>query len=109
MAFTVTTLATVVLGLITILGMAFAPQVVKLITIGKDFEDPEIIAQTAYLMRVMFPQVVILGIAGILMGILNSYNHFTLPALAPIVWNLVIIGVLVTFERYGVPYVKIRM
>lgn len=101
-AFSVTTLATVVLGLITILGMAFAPQVVKLITIGKDFEDPEIIAQTAYLMRVMFPQVVILGIAGILMGILNSYNHFTLPALAPIVWNLVIIGVLVGFERYGV-------
>ena len=50
-------------------------------------------------MRIMFPTVVILGIAGIFMGILNSYNHFTMPALAPIVWNVVIIGVVVAFSR----------
>jgi putative peptidoglycan lipid II flippase len=51
----------------------------------------------------MFPTVVILGIAGVFMGILNSYNHFTLPALAPVVWNLVIIGVVVAFSAgYGV-------
>ena len=55
-----------------------------------------------HLMRVMFPTVVILGLAGIAMGILNSYNHFTLPALAPIVWNLVIIGVVIAFSAdYG--------
>lgn len=101
-AFTVTVLATVVLGVITALGMVFAPAVVKVVAPGFS-DDPQIVALTVHLMRVMFPTVVILGIAGIFMGILNSYNHFTLPAVAPIVWNLVIIGVVVAFSAgYGI-------
>ena len=59
-------------------------------------------ALTVHLMRIMFPTVVMLGIAGVLMGILNSYNRFTMPAMAPIVWNLVIIAVMVVFAGYGV-------
>jgi putative peptidoglycan lipid II flippase len=51
------------------------------------------------LARVMFPIVVLLGVFGILVGILNSYDHFTVPALTPVVWNLVIIAGLVI----GVP------
>ncbi len=102
-AFTVTLLATVVLGVVTLLGMVFAPQVVRVIAPGKDFQDAQIVAQTVSLMRIMFPTVVILGIAGIFMGILNSYNHFALPAIAPIAWNLVIIGVVIALTSgYGV-------
>jgi putative peptidoglycan lipid II flippase len=101
-AYTVTLLATGVLGVITVLGMIFAPQVVSLVAPGFS-DNPDIVALTVHLMRLMFPTVVILGIAGVFMGILNSYNHFTLPALAPIVWNLVIIGVVVAFSAgYGV-------
>ena len=100
-AYTVTVLATAVLGVITVLGMIFAPQVVKVVAPGFS-DDPEIVDLTVHLMRIMFPTVVILGIAGIFMGILNSYNHFTMPALAPIVWNLVIIGVVIAFSAgYG--------
>jgi putative peptidoglycan lipid II flippase len=101
-AFTVTLLATGVLGVITILGMVFAPEVVKVVAPGSGFKDPDIAALTVHLMRVMFPTVVILGIAGVFMGILNSYNHFTMPALAPIVWNLVIIAVVIAFSSYGI-------
>lgn len=101
-AFTVTVLATIVLGVITALGMIFAPSLVTAITPGWG-DKPDVIAVTAHLMRIMFPTVVILGIAGIFMGILNSYNRFALPALAPIVWNLVIIGVVVALSAgYGV-------
>ena len=96
-AYTVTVLATGILGFITIVGMIFAPEVVKLVAPGFG-DDPAIVDLTVHLMRIMFPTVVILGIAGILMGILNSYNHFTLPALAPIVWNLIIIGVVIAFS-----------
>lgn len=96
-AYTVTVLATAILGVVTVLGMIFAPAVVKVVAPGFS-EDPQIVALTIHLMRLMFPTVVILGVAGIFMGILNSYNHFTLPALAPIVWNLVIIGVVVAFS-----------
>ena len=101
-AFTVMTIATGVLGIITVLGMIFAPQVIKVLARGPDYNTPEMVALMAHLMRVMFPTVVILGIAGVFMGILNSYDHFTMPALAPIIWNLIIIGVVVGFSKYGV-------
>ncbi len=101
MAYTVTVVATAVLGVVTALGMIFAPAVVKVVAPGFS-DDPQIVALTVHLMRLMFPTVVILGVAGIFMGILNSYNHFTLPAVAPIVWNVVIIGVVVAFSAgYG--------
>ena len=53
------------------------------------------------LSRVLFPIVVLLGLSGIVVGILNTYHHFALPALAPVAWNLVIVLGLVL----GVPRV----
>jgi putative peptidoglycan lipid II flippase len=44
------------------------------------------------LSRVLFPIVVLLGLTGIVVGILNSYEHFTVPALTPVFWNLAIIA-----------------
>ena len=43
----------------------------------------------------LFPIVVLLGLNGLVVGILNAHEHFTIPALAPLVWNLVIIAGLV--------------
>jgi putative peptidoglycan lipid II flippase len=101
-AYTVTVIATAVLAVVTALGMIFAPTVVKLVAPGFS-GDPAIVDLTVHLMRIMFPTVVIMGVAGIFMGILNSYNHFTLPALAPIVWNLIIIAIVVLFSAgYGI-------
>ena len=51
------------------------------------------------LSRVLFPIVALLGVSGIVVGILNSYDHFTVPALSPVFWNLAIIVGLVI----GVP------
>jgi putative peptidoglycan lipid II flippase len=52
------------------------------------------------LSRVLFPIVVLVGVSGIVVGILNTYNHFALPALAPVAWNLVIIvGLLLGVPR----------
>src|SRR4029078_11270759 len=51
------------------------------------------------LSRVLFPIVALLGASGIIVGILNSYEHFTVPALTPVFWNLAIIAGLVI----GVP------
>jgi putative peptidoglycan lipid II flippase len=101
-AFNVTILATIVLGVICALGMIFAPWVVRFVAPGEEFKDPAIMAMTTHLARIMFPTVVLLGIAGVFMGILNSYNRFATPAIAPIVWNLVIIGVMAGFSAYGV-------
>ncbi|HSP71290.1 MAG TPA: murein biosynthesis integral membrane protein MurJ [Gaiellaceae bacterium] len=53
------------------------------------------------LSRILFPIVALLGVSGIVVGILNSYEHFTVPALTPVFWNLAIIAGLVI----GVPQV----
>ena len=52
------------------------------------------------LSRVLFPIVALLGVSGIVVGILNSYDEFSIPALTPVAWNLAIIAGLVI----GVPY-----
>jgi putative peptidoglycan lipid II flippase len=44
------------------------------------------------LSRILFPIVVLLGVFGIIVGVLNSYEHFTVPALTPVFWNLAIIA-----------------
>jgi putative peptidoglycan lipid II flippase len=44
------------------------------------------------LSRVLFPMITLLGVSGIVVGILNSYDHFTVPALSPVFWNLAIIA-----------------
>ncbi|GAB4246206.1 MAG: murein biosynthesis integral membrane protein MurJ [Thermoleophilia bacterium] len=99
-ASTVLLAATLGLGLISIAGVVFAEQVVALAAPG--FDDPAAIELAVELTRIMFPTVVLFGLAGILMGILNSHDHFILPALAPILWNLVIIGAAAVFSReYG--------
>lgn len=52
------------------------------------------------LSRLLFPTVVLLGVSGVIVGILNSYEHFAVPALAPVAWNLaIILGVAI-----GVPH-----
>jgi putative peptidoglycan lipid II flippase len=47
---------------------------------------------TIGLSRVLFPIVALLGVSGIIVGILNSYGHFTVPAISPVFWNLAIIA-----------------
>ena len=51
------------------------------------------------LSQILFPIVVLLGVSGIVVGVLNSYEEFAIPALTPVAWNLVIIVGLVL----GVP------
>ncbi|MCS7222799.1 MAG: murein biosynthesis integral membrane protein MurJ [Anaerolineae bacterium] len=53
---------------------------------------PEQQRLTATLMRWMLIATVVFGVSGIVMGILNACQHFLLPALAPVVYNLAIIA-----------------
>ena len=86
----------VVLGLLTVLFIAIAPIVIPPIT-GSEFNQ-ELDDLTVGLSRVMFPIVVLLGLNGLVVGILNAYDHFAIPAIAPVVWNLVIIVGLVALK-----------
>lgn len=100
LAVTVVLAATVILGVLSVLGVIYAPWVIRFAAPG--YENPETIGLAVDLTRIMFPTVLIFGLAGISMGVLNSHDHFALPAIAPIAWNLVIIGAVVFLTRdYG--------
>ncbi len=80
-----------VLLLLTLLGVAGAPLLVRIMAPGF-FGDPATGALTVRLTRTMFPYLFFVGLAALAMGMLQAHRHFLLPALAPTVLNLAIIG-----------------
>jgi len=81
-----------VLGAIAVLFIAFAGLIMPLF-VGSQLAGLEDL--TVGLSRVLFPVVLVLGLNGLAVGILNAYDHFTIPALSPLVWNAVILFCLV--------------
>jgi putative peptidoglycan lipid II flippase len=71
------------LGGLTALFIVIAPWVMKIFGYS---------GVAVGLSRVLFPIVLILGLTGIVVGILNSYEHFSVPALSPVLWNVAIIA-----------------
>ena len=86
-----------VLGAVTVLFIVLAPLIMPLFTPGHEF-DGALDTLTSGLSQVLFPIVVLLGLNGLVVGVLNAYDHFTVPAVAPVVWNLVIIAGLVALK-----------
>ena len=70
---------------VMVLGVIFTPSLAPLVGIGFSGEQRELLV---LLMRVTFPAVFFTALSGLAMGVLNSYQRFTLPALGPIVYNL---------------------
>jgi putative peptidoglycan lipid II flippase len=54
----------------------------------------------AGLSQVLFPVVLLLGLNGLLVGILQSYDHFSIPAISPAVWNVVILVLLLAVRPH---------
>lgn len=62
----------------------------------------EAIQQTATLMRILLVSTLIFSVSGLCMGILQSHNHFLLPALAPIMFDVgILFGVIVLLAPFG--------
>ncbi|MGH2905592.1 MAG: murein biosynthesis integral membrane protein MurJ [Solirubrobacterales bacterium] len=83
-----------VLGAITLLFILVAGTIVPLFT-PPTITDAGLDALTVGLSQVLFPIVLILGLNGLVVGILQAYDRFTIPALSALVWNLVIMFFLV--------------
>ena len=81
-------LVLLVLGAVTGLLMLVAPLIMRIFGLG-DLEE-----LATVLSRILFPIVVLTGVSGIVVGILNSYEEFTVQALMPVIWNAVIIATL---------------
>lgn len=81
----VATLTLSVLGSICILGMVFSPQLVGVLAPGF---DPQKAALTAQLTRIMFPFILMVSMAALVMGMLNARNVFGIPAMASSFFNI---------------------
>ncbi|MDX6724724.1 MAG: putative peptidoglycan lipid flippase, partial [Solirubrobacteraceae bacterium] len=86
-----------VLGAITVLFIAGAALIMPLFT-GDTF-SAQLDQLTVGLSRVLFPVVLILGLNGLVVGMLNAYDHFAIPALSPLVWNAVILAFLIASHQ----------
>jgi putative peptidoglycan lipid II flippase len=95
LASTLLLLITMVLGVVTALFVVLAPIVMPVFAPG--FKG-EILDLTVSLSQVMFPILILLGVSGVVVGILNSYDRFGAFAISPLFWNLTIIVVLVVLE-----------
>jgi len=83
-----------VLGSLTVLFILFAHQIMWLFAPGFR-DDPHLLDLTVNLSRLLFPIVLMLALTGVVVGMLNSFDHFSVPALAPAVWNGIIVAALV--------------
>ncbi|MGB6606624.1 MAG: murein biosynthesis integral membrane protein MurJ, partial [Atribacterota bacterium] len=92
----------IILIIVVILGVWGAPLLINIIAIG--FKSNIYKYELAVnLTRIIFPYIGFVAVAALFMGILNSYNHFLVPALAPAMLNISVIVLALTLSyKYGI-------
>ena len=97
----------VVVGAICIMGIIFAPAIVTLMAPGY-VGDQAKFDDAVLLTRIMFPFLLFVSLASLVMGALNTRGVFFIPALAPALLNVVtIISVVVFASRFANPIVSV--
>jgi putative peptidoglycan lipid II flippase len=91
------------IGGLTILGIIFSPQIVKVIAYGFA-NTPGKQELTTALTRVMFPFFLFVALAAWSMAILNAFQHFFVPAIAPALFNIFSIVIPVVAYQYFIKH-----
>lgn len=87
----------VVVGLVCVLGVLFSPTIVTVIAPGF-LGSAEKFSLTVLLTRIMFPFLLFISLAALVMGALNTKKVFFIPALAPAMLNITLIMSIILFE-----------
>ncbi len=92
--------ALAVMGVVTVVGMIFAPAIARLLTAG--VSNPDIrsqqIALSTFLLRFMIPQVLLYAVGTVATAVLFAQRRFVIAALAPIANTIVITLVMLVFR-----------
>jgi putative peptidoglycan lipid II flippase len=81
----IATLTTIVLSLICLAGILLAPYIIAITAPGFDAEKA---ALTVWLARLMYPFILMVSLAALVMGMLNAMHVFGVPAMASSFFNL---------------------
>lgn len=92
-------LLSLVLALVTLLGVVCAPAIVWISAPGFA-SDPERWRLTSELLRITFPYILLISLSALASAILNTWNRFNVPAFVPSLLNLSMIG----FSLFLTPY-----
>ena len=95
LASTLIFLVTLILGALTALLIVLAPVLMPLFVPDQYVDVTDL---TVTLSQILFPIVVLLGVTGMVVGVLNSYDRFAAFAVSPFFWNVAIIAVLIAIE-----------
>lgn len=79
-------------AVVVLVGMAFAPALVLLVSGGFSPEKREF---TVQLVRLLFPGMAALVMSAWCLGVLNAHRQFFISYTAPVAWNIAIIATLV--------------
>lgn len=87
----VLSILSVILTVVTLLGILFAPWIVRILAFGWGGAGTQY-DLTILLTRIMFPYIFLVSLVALLTGVLNALRHFAAPAAAPIFLNVGIIA-----------------
>ncbi len=88
-----------VLLVVVALGLIFAPQAATGFAPG-NLDDPHKFDLTVKLLRLTFPYLLFVSLTALCGGVLNSFQKFALPALAPVILNLCLIAGALWWSRH---------
>jgi len=86
----------VAMSVFVLIGVLFTPSFVDIVAGGFTGETRDL---TIQIVRILFPGVGLLVLSAWCLGILNSHRRFFLSYVAPVFWNVAMIGALVIFGR----------
>lgn len=93
-----------VVVVVTGLGMLMAPWIARLFLLFADSSESDIVPLTAEMLRITFPYLTFISMTALAGAVLNTFRHFGLPALTPVLHNLgVIAGMLLLAGFFEVP------
>lgn len=81
----------IVLMLVTVAGMLAAPWII-MITAPGFINTPEKFTLTIKLLRITFPYILLISLTSLVSSVLNVWNRFSIPAFAPTLLNVIMIG-----------------
>lgn len=101
----VMTLAVILLGVLTLLGITFSGAIIRLYTFRAEGPAAEAERELAsFLLKWFMPQIVLYGLgAGVATGLLNAHRRFAAPMFAPILNNLVAMATFFVFAALPGP------
>src|SRR5262245_50109828 len=76
---------------LVLLGIVFAEPLILAFAAQRYTSDPQQLALTVQMARIMLPALTLIALAAAFMGMLNSLHHYFIPALSPATFNVLTI------------------